>query len=108
MDPTKDTLIQMMLWVSEIIVHLIQYPRQKFLEVANTAGVGIDMYERFVDDSNLVSETIEAGWGFCKETGRLAFVKDKVPEDSSIEEDKRTSLVIKDIANSVHPMIQME
>ena len=81
---------------------------EKFLEVASTAGVGIDMYERFVDDSNLVSETIEAGWGFCKETGRLAFVEDKVAEDSSMEEDKRTSLVIKDIANSVHPMIQME
>ena len=25
-----------------------------------------------------------------------------------MEDDKRTSLVIKDIANSVHPMIQME
>jgi hypothetical protein len=33
----------------------------RFLEMAISAGVDIEMYERFVDDSNLVSETIEAG-----------------------------------------------
>ena len=80
----------------------------RFLEMANSAGVDIEMYERYVDDSNLVPETIEAGWGYSKETGKLVFTEENVLEDSSMEDDKRTSLVIKDIANSVHPMIQME
>ena len=81
---------------------------KKFLEVANTAGVGIDMYERFVDDSNLVSETIEAGWEFCETTKRMKFVEEKVQEDNQMEDDRKTALVIKHIANSIHPMIQME
>ena len=80
----------------------------RFLEMANTAGVNIEMYERFVDDSNMVSETIEAGWGYSKEAGKLMFTEERVLEDGFMEDDKRTSLVIKDIANSVHPMIQME
>ena len=38
----------------------------------------------------------------------MKFVEEKVQEDSILEDDRKTALVIKDIANSVHPMIQME
>ena len=81
---------------------------ERFLEIANVAGIGIEMYERFIDDSNLVSEVVEAGWRFSKETGRLTFKEDQVPHDKTMKDDKRTALVVKDVANSVHPMIQME
>ena len=80
----------------------------KFPEIASTAGIGIDMYERFVDDSNLVSEVIEPGWRFSKDTRKLNFEEDWVPQDRTMDDDKRTALVIKEVANSVHPMIQME
>ena len=80
----------------------------QFLGVASTAGIVIDMYERFIDDSNLVTEVIEAGWKFCSETRRMIFQEDLVQNESTVEDDRRTALVIKDIANSVHPMIQME
>ena len=66
------------------------------------------MYERFVDDSNLVTEVIAAGWNFCKTTKSLRYVEEKVQEVNLMEDDRKTALVIKDIANSVHPMIQME
>ena len=66
------------------------------------------MYERFVGDSNLVPEVVEPGWKFCDTTGSLMYFEDQVQEDSSMEDDRRTALVVKDIANSVHPMIQME
>ena len=66
------------------------------------------MYQRFIDDLNLVPEVVEAGWKFCNETRRMIFQEDLVQNDSTVEDDRRTALVIKDIANSVHPMIQME
>ena len=66
------------------------------------------MYERFVDDSNLVPEVVEPGWKFCNTMRRLMYDEDQVQEDSSMEDDRRTALVVKDMANSVHPMIQME
>ena len=76
--------------------------------MANIAGISIDMYERFIDDSNLVSEVMEPRWIFCKETGTLNFDEDRVPQNTIMNDDKRTALVIKDVANSIHPMIQME
>jgi hypothetical protein len=80
----------------------------QFLGVASTAGIDIDMYERFIDDSNLVPEVIEAGWKFCSETRRMIFHEDLVQNESTVEDDRQTALVIKDVANSIHPMIQME
>ena len=43
-----------------------------------------------------------------KTTKVLKFVEENVQVDSLMEDDRKTALVIKDIANSVHPMIQME
>ena len=59
-------------------------------------------------NSNLVSDVLQTGWRFCKEEGKLVLREDLVAEDGNMEDDERTALAIREIANSVHPMIQME
>jgi hypothetical protein len=36
-----------------------------------TSGLEVEMYERYVDDSNLTSEVIEPGWRYDQETGKV-------------------------------------
>ena len=66
------------------------------------------MYERFVDDSNLTSEVIEPGWRYDQETGKVVFNEEWVEDDCNMEDDRRTAMVVREVANTVHPMIQME
>ena len=39
---------------------------ERFLEIASITSIGIEMYERFIDDSNLVSGVIEAAGDFVR------------------------------------------
>ena len=80
----------------------------KFLELTENIGIGIDMYKRFIDDANLVSDVIDAGWEFSGETKNLIYNEERVLPDSLLSDDKRTALVVKSVANSIHPIIQMD
>ena len=80
----------------------------KFLEKVKAAGIEIEMYGRYIDDTNIVSEVVKPGWRFCKEMELVVFKEEWLEEDRNTEDDRRTALVIRDIANTIHPMIQME
>ena len=71
-------------------------------------GLDIDMYERFIDDTDILSGVIQPGWRYCNQSENVVFKKEWMEEDEILEEDKRTALVMRDVANTVHPMIQME
>ena len=97
------------LQLSQAIARLVMlWWDERFLEKAKTSGLEIEMYERFVDDSNLTSELIEPGWRYDHVTGKVIFNAEWVEDDSNMEDDRRTASVVREVANTVHPMIQME
>ena len=80
----------------------------QFIKKTMDAGVEVDMYERYVDDGNICAEATEPGLRYNEETGAMEWSETAMMEDSGMEEDQRTARTVKDIANSIHPMIKME
>ena len=63
-----------------------------------------DLLERYIDDVNLVVNSISPGTKY--ENGRLTFNHEKEDEDRKLPNDKVSMEIIKDIANSIHDMIE--
>ena len=59
----------------------------------------------YVDDVNGLYDPIEAGLDF--EEGKLTYSDDKAEEDEEVPADIRTMRIIRKVANSIDPMIQM-
>ena len=78
-----------------------------YLEKAKKAGVKMKLYERYVDDSNQVAEVPPHGTKLDRETMKIVMDPNKGQEDEK-EDDERLAEVLKDIANSIMPCIQME
>jgi hypothetical protein len=77
-----------------------------YLEKARKAGMEIEMYERYVDDSNQIAVVPPKG---AKYDTREKKVKvDKDLENIQEEEDERIARVLLEIANDVMPCIKME
>ena len=66
------------------------------------------MLDRYVDDANLAAEIQKSGTRYDVESGELKWSLEAKLEDNSIEDDQKTMVLVREIANSVHPMLQFE
>ena len=66
----------------------------------------LHMMRRYVDDSNSVTDIMPPGARF--NNGKVVIKNEFVEDDKKIAPDKRTAMVIQEVANSLFPFIQME
>ena len=62
----------------------------------------------YVDDLFMVSTRIEKGWRYIPGRRIMLWSKEAEEEDRGVESDRRTALVMKDIANDLDPDIKMK
>ena len=64
------------------------------------------MYERYIDDSNLVAKVPINGSKYDKDIGLVVFDEQEVRDDEMV--DERLARLLKDVANYVQQGINME
>ena len=64
------------------------------------------LHKLYVDDNNLVMEELPPGTRLVED--KFTIVEEEVEGDSNIPGDKRTALLIQDLANTICPFLQME
>ena len=69
-------------------------------------GIEVRMYERYVDDINMIVKATRPGVLYSN--GGLVYNKKREEEEANVPADLRTFLIIRDIGNSVHPSIQLK
>ena len=77
-----------------------------YLERAKQAGIEVKVYERYVDDSNQIAIAPPKGAKYNRES-RKVVIEEEATEETR-EDDERLASVLRDIANSIMPCIQME
>ena len=63
------------------------------------AGIVNKVLNRFVDDLTMIQQIIPEGMRLIN--GKIIFKEDKVDEDKLVPGDKRTMMIIKEIADSI-------
>lgn len=79
---------------------------QKFLDVANRAGFEIQMYKRYVDDTNIIMKAIGQNVVWDEESLQLRSTNATLEEEEPA--DLRSAKEIKKMANSIADFIQWE
>lgn len=83
---------------------------KELMKKINDATEGISwkllMYQRYVDDENCIGEVMPLGARL--ENGKVSINPEMIDNDRSIPPDIRTAKIIKDIANSISPCIEVE
>ena len=74
---------------------------KRFLVLVKSLGLVVLLYLRYVDDISVVMPPIKPGWFYSREHNSLKF--DPEHEYAQMAGDKRTMLVLRDIANTVNP-----
>ena len=77
----------------------------KFKDKLKEVNIPNDLLKIYIDDVNGVHQTIKAGTEYID--GELRHNKEKEEEENNSTEDERTMKVVKEIANSIDPMVQM-
>ena len=62
-------------------------------------------YMRYVDDCNIIADVMKPGVRY--KDGKIVKLHEKV-EDKIVPDDKRTALVVQQIANSICNLIEVE
>ena len=81
---------------------------EKFLERARRADIKVKMLDRYVDDSNLIIEVPPKGTRYDVESESVVYNRQAEIEDNQLEDDRRTMALIREVADSVHPMLKFE
>ena len=81
---------------------------EKFIERASRAKIEVEMLDRYVDDGDLIVEVPPKGTRFDVESGEVVCSQEAEVEDSEVEDDKRTMELVRNIADSIHPMLQFD
>ena len=79
---------------------------QKFKKLMVDLQLQLDMYLRYVDDQNLVTRAVQPGTRYIE--GKLVVEQDLVDFDIARPRDQVTADLIRTIANTITPMIQLE
>ena len=79
---------------------------RQFLEKMKTLKIVVDGYQRYVDDDGITMPAINPGVRF--EDGKLINKEELIESDLGIKEDKRTAELTAEIANTIHPSIQVK
>ena len=85
-------------------VFMVWWDRE-FRERLRRANCQMNLHERYVDDSNVVTMETEVGARYDGE--RLVVTEDTIREDEGVPVDKRTMLIMQEIASHIHPSIRV-
>ena len=86
---------------------MIMFMRDLRNKVAELEGIEMFLGKVYVDDTALVSTTIERGWRYAKCEGKMVWSQDWADEDFDVASDVRTAKVMVEVANSLDEDIQM-
>ena len=78
-----------------------------FLNKVESLNINLPLYARYVDDGGLGLHAIQQGWSYNAERNIMEFSGQLHTEDDR-PDDARTMDILKNIANSIDPEIQME
>ena len=76
-----------------------------FLSRVKKLGIKVDVYKQYVDDVFMILRGISPGWYYCLKQKKLIF--DPEHPSKELQEDKRTFLILQEIANQMDPNIQI-
>ena len=79
-----------------------------YAKTVEEAGMEMLLYERYVDDSNQVVVSPPLGAKFDKVNKKVVIDPQRIIDDRNMEEDERIASIMKDIANSIMPCIQVK
>ena len=79
---------------------------RNYLKLIKAAGIDMNVYERYVDDSNQVAKVPPNGYSFDVVTGKLKFDLDDMRQNE--QEDARLARILQQVANNVQTGIEME
>ena len=79
---------------------------QQFLGKLEKLGIVMMLYKRYVDDGNMALQAVQVGTRIID--GKVSILPEAIQEDSGIPADSRTARLIRTVANTITPMIQME
>ena len=80
-----------------------------FLETCEKLAVDIELYERFVDDQNIMAWSIGRMIKFCPEAGRMIEKNEvEITQDKDKREDEIFMEELRKIADSIIPMLKTE
>ena len=85
-------------------VFMVWWDRQ-FKERLRNLNRQLKLHERYVDDSNVVGRAVERGARYDGEG--LVVSGETYQQDEGIPADKRTMLVLQEIASHIHPSIRL-
>ena len=85
-------------------VFMVWWDRQ-FKERLRRINKQLKIHERYVDDSNVVTKGVEKGTRYDGE--KLVVSEETFHEDEGIPADKRTMLLLQQIASYIHPSIRL-
>jgi hypothetical protein len=83
---------------------MVNWDKQLLMKLKNL-GIEPEVYERFKDDIDVVTESLEKGSKFLD--GRIVIDEEKKIIDEGKSDSKVTMEVIKEIAESIDPMIKL-
>ena len=69
-------------------------------------GIRVKIYKRYIDDMTICLKVLVLGMKYVE--GRLEYDQEREIEERDLPEDKRTFKLLQEIANSIHPSIQLE
>ena len=78
----------------------------KYLKKLEELNLKLIMYKRYVDDQNQLAKALAPGTRFLE--NKLVVVEAEVEMDKTIEPDRRTAAVYREVANSIVKMIKVE
>ena len=78
----------------------------EFLQRCQRAGISREMYLRYLDDVNMITRCLPAGTVY--RDGGLQVDRQVEEEEQGVEGDKITARVVREVANSITDMVQME
>ena len=86
---------------------------KQFIRKTEENGVTLHLYKRYIDDQNMAGKPLQPGsrWiegPWADGFGKMMVIEDKKEQDSQIPASVRSMTELKKMANSIHPMIQLD
>jgi len=84
-----------------------------FLKLIHSNAITLYLYKRYIDDQNMAGKPLPPGtrWQagpWASRLGKMVVVEEEVEEDKLVPADMRTMVELRKMADSIHPMIQLE
>ena len=86
---------------------------KQFMKLLADNNILIHLYKRYIDDQNMAGKPLQPGtkWKegpWASGLGKMVMMEEKVEEDSLVPAAVRTMTELRKMADTIHPMIQLE